>query len=176
MSSQVPVLHVEIIELILATLWSSSDLNVRERLLFMKSPLYVCQTWYFTFLRISLADVHILSTPYLVYILRLLDKVFTGELAVYLASHCPCTQDILGKTFFKSLPHVRRVTLLYHNVSTFSPFVPTWCFNLVFTPNVSISTCFSHTKSLSIKNRSIDSIQRIIVTGQSFTRQTPPIG
>ncbi|PBK65697.1 hypothetical protein ARMSODRAFT_1022138 [Armillaria solidipes] len=109
MSSQVPVLPVEIIELILATLWSSSDLNVRERLLFMKSSLYVCQTWHFSFLRISLTDVHIVSTPYLVYILHLLDRVFTSDLAV------------------------RRVTLLCHNVSTHTH---TSCLSFILPPNV----------------------------------------
>ncbi len=139
MASRAPVLPVEIIELILSMLWSSSDLNVKERFLFMKSSLYVCQTWRLTFLRISLTDVHILSIPYLYYILRLLLKEPATDLAVYLISHCRSVTmhpRYIGGNLFKSLPHVRRVTLLYHSVYTWAPFYPTWCFNLVFPQNV----------------------------------------
>ncbi len=132
-------------------LWSSSDLNVRERFLFMKSSLYVCQTWRLTFLRISLTDLYILSTLYLVYILRLLDEVLTSELAIYFITYC---QSItmhprhIRQNLFKSLPHVQRVTLLYHNVSTSSPFaVFTWCFNRVFPPNIKqLDILFSYEK------------------------------
>ncbi|KAK0447997.1 hypothetical protein EV421DRAFT_107446 [Armillaria borealis] len=99
----------------------------------MKSSLYVCQTWHFSFL---LIDVHILSTPYLVYILHLLDRVFTSDLAVYLISHCRSItmppRYIRGR-LLKSLPQVRRVTLLYHNVSTDTH---TSCLNFIFPPNV----------------------------------------
>ncbi len=141
MSSLVPILPVEIIELILATLWSSSDLNVKERFLFMKSSLYVCQTWRLTFLRISLTDVHILSTPYLDYILGLSFREPTAYLAVYLISHCRSLTmhpRYIRAHLFKCLPHVRQVTLLYHNVSTSPPLNVTWDYNLIFPPNIEL--------------------------------------
>ncbi|PBK65730.1 hypothetical protein ARMSODRAFT_1052360 [Armillaria solidipes] len=141
MSSLVPILPVEIIELILATLWSSSDLNVKERFSFMKSSLYVCQTWRLTFLRISLTDVHILSIPYLAYILGLLFKEPTTDLAVYLISHCRSITMhpiYIRERLFKCLPHVRRVTLLCHNVSTNPPLNITWDYNVFFPPNVEL--------------------------------------
>ncbi|KAK0205967.1 hypothetical protein DFS33DRAFT_1272551 [Desarmillaria ectypa] len=133
------VLPVEIIELILATLWNNSDLNLKERFLFMKSSLYVCQTWHLTFLTISLTDVHILSIHYLDYILRLSFEECTTDLAIYLISHCRSITmhpRYVRAHLLKSLPHIRRVTLLYHNVSTSFPLISTWCFNLVFPPSI----------------------------------------
>ncbi len=81
----------------------------------------------------------ILSIPYLYYILRPLIERARHDLAVYLISHCRSVTmhpRYIGGNLFKSLPHVRRVTLLYHSVYTWAPFYPTWCFNLVFPQNV----------------------------------------
>ncbi|KAK0447974.1 hypothetical protein EV421DRAFT_106582, partial [Armillaria borealis] len=49
--------------------------------------------------------------------------------------HAP---DYIRERLFKCLPHVRRVTLLCHNVSTNPPLNITWDYNVFFPPNVEL--------------------------------------
>ncbi|KAK0213259.1 hypothetical protein DFS33DRAFT_109739 [Desarmillaria ectypa] len=147
-----PYLPVEIIALIIEEVWAL-PLSKKERHFFMRASLHVGRIWMLSFLRVSFTHLHIVSYAYFKYIVLLqIDPTFTSStvtdsdgvqlsLGAYLCRCCrSLTVSVQDTSFygfpqiFTNLPHIRCITLLYHNVSQQMPFAYVCRFHFLFPP------------------------------------------